>query len=229
MSNTIYIPSTEQLIAVAYHEASHHVAATKFVPGSEAMLTPNGYIHPNSGEVKPWAGVCLHDTTRTKFQEAVISWAGVLGAHMMGVRYDWSPPVPLKAKFAKDWFHMFLINGFNHQSREDQIGIMGDKRQWRTFKTAWKILSKNRARIKRLAEAIVAAQDPKRKEIENMNLSLTDRARALETLLQSLTEDHPDRPQLVEALNCLRRGENPPANLFEPSPAVNHESASDKS
>jgi hypothetical protein len=214
---------------IAYHEAGHYVAATNFGVAAFPELTPNGDYKPlPSGGFQ--LGVCDYDTSlTTKFQNAVIGWAGVIAEHMMGARYDWSPPVPLKAEFLRDWFNMVLVKGFPRLSIPDQILIAGDKRQWRTFKTAWKILSKNRARMKQIAEHVLAAQYPKRKEIENMNLSLTDRARALETLLQSLTEDHPDRPQLVEALNCLRRGENPPANLFEPSPAVNHESAIDKS
>jgi hypothetical protein len=205
----------------AYHEAAHHVGATHFRLASFPMLTPGGYLAPGSTETMPWAGVCFHDRVRSPFRQAIISWCGVIGAHISGATYEWSPPVPLCSEFLRDWFDMFLQKGFDHLSREDQLGITGDRRQWRSFKTAWRILWRNRARLKSLAAYVLAAAAPPAPETpeERERKAIASAAAALEKNLAALpAADEPNRPGLEAALADLKAGRWPSKGTAEQQP-----------
>jgi hypothetical protein len=103
---------------------------------------------------------------------------------------------------------MFLEKGFAQMSAGDKQGITSDRCSFRSFKLAWNILRRNRARMKRLAEAL----KPARPEPQAGGLSY--RATLVRSWLAALAPDHPDRPTLEHALQYLERGEDPPEALF---------------
>jgi hypothetical protein len=214
--------TSEQKVKI--EEAGHHVLATHFGASSFPMLTPGGYTPPGSSETFPYAGVCISTGPGSfPLQRCAISFAGMMAVHMCGGRWWWSPTVPLQRPYLRDWFDMFFERGFSHLSLGDRQGITCDKRQWRAFLIAWRVLRKNLARLRRLADFVVEDQAHNEKEqtmfvsqqyqphrpfvspAEQHRIALEQHAAWLEHKLDSMHKDHTGREDVEKSLADCRR------------------------
>jgi hypothetical protein len=99
----------------------------------------------------------------------------------------------------------------------------GGRNVWRCCKSAYKILSRQKARFKRLSKHL--ADDAVKKQIKlNQNkssimielfekpesLELPDRQQVLEAFISRLPADDPARPRFKKMLECIERGEKLP-------------------
>jgi hypothetical protein len=90
----------------------------------------------------------------TTFQHATISWAGPLAQCLYGTPPEYAPPYKPTALLLKDWFSA-MATQLKRFSDGDRAGILtGYKCSWRACKSAFRIVTKNRARIIRLAKAL---------------------------------------------------------------------------
>jgi hypothetical protein len=141
--------------STAIHEASHHAAADSFKIPSYPEVTPGGRSVLFPAEFPGIAGLCHLENPVTKFQSAVISWAGPLGQAMYAETPDWFPPFKPSEKMLRDWFSM-VMQQINRLSDGDRCGIRGYKDPWRACRSAFAVVRKNRARIVRLAKCLAA-------------------------------------------------------------------------
>ena len=84
---------------------------------------------------------------------------------------------------------------------------------------AYRILTRNKHKLKRLA-ALLASQTETAMKPEpeyTLKVSVAERAVLLEKHLTTLAQDHPDRERLIKILVCLRRGEEPPGEGVQTS------------
>ena len=139
---------------VAIHEASHAVAADFYGVPNYPELTPDGFSQVKQSTDPGTAGLCHLEPPFTKFQDAVISWAGFIGQCLHGTAPDWAPPFKPSEKMLRDHY-MMAMHQLKKLSGADRLGILQDYRHsWRAFRSAFRIVRKNRARILRLAKAI---------------------------------------------------------------------------
>ena len=208
-----------EITATAWHEAGHHVAALHFKIPSYPVVTPEGHYNP--GSTVAHSGVCYLDqeNTITPWQGCVIGWAGILAQALAGLRHLWMPPFKPTARDLKDWHSMMLFRR-GELSEGDQKFILGcASRSWPACKTAYRILRREMPRLRRMAKHTAAAvrKDPAKMDTKaGIEAGRTSRAQFLETHLAGLKPDAPDRARLTEILAYLKRGEEPPANLFAP-------------
>lgn len=167
---------------IAIHECGHFVAASHYQIPARPELTPNGVssLVPETSS-EGHAGVCHTAAPFTKFQFAVICWSGTLAECLCGVAPSWAPPFPPSARNLKDW-HLMVLNQADKLSRADQLGIFGvcdtgDSKKftpgsvWRSCKSAFHIIRRNRGRITRLAKSLVEAKAKADREAEEAKWS----------------------------------------------------------
>src|ERR1017187_2129084 len=100
---------SDEYFAIACHEASHAVAADKYRIPAFAEITPNGFSQlmkqstPGRGD-----GVCWLEDPITKFENAVISWSGILGQCMFATAPPFTPPVKPSRKMLRDFYSMVM-------------------------------------------------------------------------------------------------------------------------
>ena len=213
----------------AVHESGHHVAADYFHIPSYPEVTPGGrsVLAATPGA---HAGICYLENPITKFQDAVICWSGIMAQCMFATAPEWAPPFKPTKKMLKDW-HGMVRHQVKQLSDEDRIGIFGYKDTWRACKSAFAILSRNRARITRLAKYLAEAKakvDREAAELEKVaaewaanriekrtKISTAEIAVHLQNVLTNYLPDvHPLRATYERALACLKRGEEIPAELI---------------
>lgn len=142
----------------AIHEAAHAVAASRFKIRAcpevlHAGQSFTGSVFPNL------AGVCHFDDGRiTPFQRAVICWAGPLAHCLWGKEQPpFAPPYKPNRVLLADW-HSAMVTQLAQLSEGDRLGILGYADNWRSCKSAFQIVTKQRARILRLARAMVTGR-----------------------------------------------------------------------
>jgi hypothetical protein len=147
--------------SVAVHEAGHSVAASHFKIPSYPELTPHGFSRLTQSVSPEHAGLCHYDTAPINpFQYAVISWSGMMGQCLYGQPPFWAPPFKPCAMMLRDW-HGMMMQQIARLSDGDRSGIIGYRDSWRSCKSAFAIVRKNRARILRLARAMTGAHAEK--------------------------------------------------------------------
>jgi len=147
--------------SVAVHEAGHSVAASHFKIPSYPELTPHGFSRLTQSVSPEHAGLCHYDTAPINpFQYAAISWAGMMAECLYGQPPFWAPPFKPCAMMLRDW-HGMMTQQIARLSDGDRSGIIGYRDSWRSCKSAFAIVRKNRARIIRLARAMTGAHAEK--------------------------------------------------------------------
>jgi hypothetical protein len=146
-------------LTTAIHEAGHSVAADLFRIPAYPEVTPGGFSAVTGTTDARHAGVChFDDGPVSKFQLAVISWSGPLAHCLYGTRHDWMPPFKPSVKLLRDW-HGMMLQQIARLSDGDRRGILGYRDSWRSCKSAFAIVRKNRVRIIRLAKAMTGATE----------------------------------------------------------------------
>jgi hypothetical protein len=147
--------------SVAVHEAGHSVTASHFKIPSYPELTPHGFSRLTQSVSPEHAGLCHYDTAPINpFQYAAISWAGMMAECLYGQPPFWAPPFKPCAMMLRDW-HGMMTQQIARLSDGDRSGIIGYRDSWRSCKSAFAIVRKNRARIIRLARAMTGAHAEK--------------------------------------------------------------------
>jgi hypothetical protein len=148
---------SDNIYAVAIEEAGHHVVAEHYRVASFPELTPDGIsiLDPNSTPHS--AGVCHLDEPVSKFEHAAICWAGIISLCLFGVAPTWAPPFKLTKRMLRDWCSM-IFQQRHRLSDADQRGIISYADTLRACKSAFAIVTKNRARIVRLAKALAESK-----------------------------------------------------------------------
>jgi hypothetical protein len=182
---------------------------------------------PASGMVI--GGVCCRSPLRktTRYQDAVVAWSGILAELVVGAP---NPTLdvgyPLRAETLREVFDM-IVSKFETLSPTDRQLIAGYPSLWLTFKAAWKILRRQKAKLIRLAT--MKGQPPpsaeptpappmKLEQVFDRYVSRQYRAILAQEQLAKLAPNDPDREVYSKALEFLRRDEEPPADLL-PAPA----------
>jgi hypothetical protein len=204
-----------------YHSLTRRVGIPSY-----PELTPDG-VSPLMKQTMPGCGgVCWLETPVTPFQDAVISFAGILGQAMFSTAPEWAPPFKPSAKMLRDW-HNMVRQQIGKLSEGDRIGIFAYKDIWRACKSAFAIVRKNRSRITRLAKCLAESKAAADREFEKAaeavgkwaasspKLSTAEIAVHLQNALANyLPLDHTKRATYERALVCLKRGEQLPAELI---------------
>jgi hypothetical protein len=139
---------------IAIHEAGHSVAASHFRIAAYPEITPGGESRLTGAIDPKHAGVChLDDGLVTNFQDAALCWAGPLSECLYGTPPSWTPPFKPSRLMLRDW-HGMMMQQIKQFSDGDRVGILGYRDTWRSCKSAFKIVRKNKARIIRLAKAL---------------------------------------------------------------------------
>jgi hypothetical protein len=144
--------------SIAVHESGHAVAGAHFKIPAYPEITPNGESRVTGAVDPKHAGLCYLGDGRdgrpiTKFQHAAFCWAGPMSECLYGHPSSWQPPFKPSRLMLRDW-HGMMMQQIKRFSEGDQSGILAYKDTWRSCKSAFQIVTKNRVRIIRLAKAI---------------------------------------------------------------------------
>lgn len=155
----------DNIYAVAIEESAHHVVAEHYRVPSFPELTPDGIsiLDPNS--TPDSAGVCHLDEPISKFEYAAICWAGIISLCLFGVAPTWAPPFKLTKRMLRDWCSM-IYHQRQRLSDADRRGINGYADTLRACKSAYAIVTKNRARIIRLAKCLAESKTKATREAD---------------------------------------------------------------
>jgi hypothetical protein len=143
---------------IALHEGAHAVVATTFKIPAMPELTPNGFSVLAQTTEPGTAGLCHFDNGKiTPWQSAVISWAGVMTEALFGHRQFWMPPFKPSHLMLRDW-HWALLQQIGRLSATDRAGILEYKNTMRSCESAYRLVTKHKTRIVRLAKAMTAGR-----------------------------------------------------------------------
>jgi len=143
---------------IALHEGAHAVVATTFKIPAMPEITPGGYSALAQTTEPGTAGLCHFDNGKiTPWQSAVISWAGVMTEALFGHRQFWMPPFKPSHLMLRDW-HWALLQQIGRLSATDRAGILEYKNTMRSCESAYRLVTKHKTRIIRLAKALAAGR-----------------------------------------------------------------------
>ena len=143
---------------IALHEGAHAVVATTFKIPAMPEITPGGYSALAQTTEPGTAGLCHFDNGKiTPWQSAVISWAGTMAEALYGHRQFWMPPFKPSSKMLRDW-HWALLQQIGRLSATDRAGILECKNTMRSCESAYRLVTKHKTRIIRLAKAMTAGR-----------------------------------------------------------------------
>ena len=205
---------------IAVHESAHFVVSSALGHNSCPVIFDEPQPQANGRTV---AGQCLFDPIArpSAFEAAAVAWAGIIAEGLLGISYTLEMPFPLNKSTMRDWYRVVMSN-FERLSLGDQTLIAGYRDTWRTFKSSFRIVTKHKRKIERLARLMVDNKTKGQEMTSNIGSSaqtpdaLAYRATILERYLAGLPINDPDRPRYGAILACYRRGEWPPASVFEP-------------
>jgi hypothetical protein len=145
--------------SIAIHEAGHSVVASHFKIAAYPELTPGGESRLIGAVDPKHAGLChLDDGLVTNFQNAALCWAGPMAECLYGhPAASWLPPFKPSRLMLRDW-HGMMMQQIKQFSDGDRVGILGYRDTWRSCKSAFAVVTKNKARIIRLAKAMTAGR-----------------------------------------------------------------------
>lgn len=145
---------------IALHEGAHAVVATTFKIPAMPEITPGGYSALAQTTEPGIAGLCHFDNGKiTPWQLAVIGWAGTLAECLFGHRQFWMPQFKPSSKMLRDW-HWALLQQIGRLSATDRAGIWGYRNTLRSCESAYRLVTKHKTRIVRLAKAMTAGRKP---------------------------------------------------------------------
>lgn len=140
----------KRLRSLAVHEAGHAIVAAAF------------NLNPRTAIGGIGSGACLHEKG-TDFQEAAVSWAGVIAEDLFAAR-NYSrvlPSITLTRATFRDWLYAFLYAGgieeFSHVSQSDVDGIKSYPDRYETAEAAFLILANRRDTLEWKAERLADA------------------------------------------------------------------------
>jgi len=144
----------DDTFSVAVHEAGHSVSASHYKIPSYPEILHDGQSIATQTVYPDYAGLCSYDGGPVpKFQLAVISWSGLISQCLYADPPAWAPPFKPSRKLLRDW-HGMVLTQIKRLSDGDRAGILGSRDNWRSCKSAFAIVCRNRARIIRLARAM---------------------------------------------------------------------------
>jgi hypothetical protein len=148
-------PKSAEIFQIAVHEMGHFEAASyygiaaspKVFREAEKFKTPDG---------KTIVGECKVEflAKATLFQKSVIGWSGNLAEQICGVQHpSICNPFPLQKSFLKSFYYAAIADAEKIFSLTDQILIFGYANPWLSFKTAYRILKKEKSKLLRVAKS----------------------------------------------------------------------------
>jgi hypothetical protein len=144
----------DDTFSVAVHEAGHSVSASHYKIPSYPEILHDGQSVATQTMYPDYAGLCSYDGGQIPpFQLAVISWSGLISQCLYADPPAWAPPFKPSGKLLRDW-HGMVLTQIRRLSDGDRAGILGSRDNWRSCKSAFAIVCRNRARIIRLARAM---------------------------------------------------------------------------
>ena len=148
-------PEISSDLNTGIHEAGHSVCATHFKIAALPEILHDGRSIASEMIRPDAAGLCSYIERKiSPLQYAIISWGGAVAEALYGTPPGWFPPFKPTALLLQDWWAGMEVQ-IHHFSASDRAGIDGCYRQsWRACKTAFRIVTKNKARVRRLAQAI---------------------------------------------------------------------------
>ena len=197
---------------IALHECAHFVVSSALGHNSCPVIFDEPQPQANGRTV---AGQCLFDPIArpTEFQGAVVAWAGIIIEGLLGITYTLEMPFRLSKATMRDCYRVVMAN-FERLSLGDQTLIAKHKDTWRSFKSSFRIVTKHKRRILRLARLMVenktkeqmthSAQAPAKSFADlaaPIQVPLHVTAQAIATHLAGLPPDHPDRAKFEAALS----------------------------
>jgi hypothetical protein len=209
----------EEITATAFHEAAHFLGCAYFQVRAFPEVTPEGLYSP--GSTVQHAGLCHIPDPLTAYQACVVGWSGPLGQCLAGAFHDWMPKFIPTQKTLRDWFLMMLAR-LENLSDEDARMIRGGQRKiWLACKSAFKLLSRDKVRLKRIARYLASDAEKRQITLNNESimtelfqkpesLELPDRQQVLKDFLSRMSADDPARPQFQKMLESLERNEKLP-------------------
>jgi len=154
---------------VRIHEFGHFLVCSKFRINSDPQVFSEAERYPASNGAIV-AGICRIDefSKATRFQESVVGWGGVVAEALLSLQHSLGTmPFPLYKATLRDWYRVAMTN-LGRLSLGDQRLICGYKSTWVSFKAAYRILSKNKSKLVRMArpEKFAAADAAEAARIE---------------------------------------------------------------
>lgn len=128
---------------VALHEAAHWLIARNYGLRAKASIWRNA---SGDGNEKAWLGAVQRQST-TSFRTAVIGWAGMIAEREIH-HFDDASISKLKERFEE---FLEFEQEFGCLSSADMENVSSYPHQWRTFRTAWKLLQSKRAELEAAA------------------------------------------------------------------------------
>jgi hypothetical protein len=212
------------LESLAVHEISHMlVAFSQGIPATVKMqIADDGSL---SG------GFCERDFAGSKFESAVVGWAGVIGEHLLNRVSRHSTPLlyPLTEATIVKW-HWEALFFLNELSDGDRRHVSGHLDTLESCQHCFRILSKRTAEIRQdarlLADKTRIEREAKlaaRREFEAAKktasawavnpprMSTSERAEHLSSFLDGLPANDLQRIKFAPLLDCLLRGIEPGA------------------
>lgn len=228
----------EEIHRAAIHEAGHYIGCAHFKMRAWPQVVPERFYTVGPTKAISCDGVCVIPDPLTAFQSCVVGWCGPLAQCLTGANESWMPLFKVTERTLRDWYLMLLAR-LEHLSAEDARMIRGGKGKiWLACKSAFKILSRNRPRLKRIALHLAAdaekrqaasynltienpemnptiprLPEPEPEPLTETPLALPGRAQALKSFLARLRPDDPQRPKFQRMLECLERGEKLPDEI----------------
>jgi hypothetical protein len=149
-------PSEEYRVAV--HEFGHFLACVHYGIHAtpKVFSAAERYVAADGQAIM---GECRMARNGTKFEASAIAWAGMLAEHLVGVG-TFDVPFPLKKSTLPEWFSIAMCQTM---TPSDRSMIFGYEAPWRSFKAAYRILSRKRWKLARLAQlkASSAMREPR--------------------------------------------------------------------
>jgi len=146
--------SEGELISTTIHEAGHAVCATRFRIAAFPEITPGGFSQILQKTDPGVTGLCHFDSGPiTQFQSAVIAWCGPMSECLLGQPPFFLPQFKPSRALLRDW-HSAAMQQVGRFSDTDRRGILGYRDTWRSCKSAFQVVTRNKSRIVRLAKAI---------------------------------------------------------------------------
>jgi hypothetical protein len=219
------------LSAVATHESGHFEVSRVFNVAATMRI-----IIDDEGNIRE--GCCWQDFEATAFEKSCISFGGIVAEHLTGHIYRHGPKTvfPLDAHFLPRW-HDEVIFHRAELSDSDRAGILsvGGEHTLEACQFCFRTLSRrlrelkedaallaDKTRVERAAKlADVRERDAAKKLAAEWaanppKLSTAYRATVLEDYLRNTPADAPERAKFKMMLDCLKRGQEPPAELEKP-------------
>jgi len=179
--------TSTQINETAVHEAGHFLGCAHFQMRAFPEVTPFGFYSPSS--TVPCTGVCRIPDPLTPYQACVVGWCGPLAQCLTGATESWMPSFKVTERTLRDWYLMLLAR-LEHLSAEDARMIRGGQGKiWLACKSAFKILSRDKPRLKRIARhlAVVAEKE----QANPFSLKLTTPYEPMNATIPRLPEPEP--------------------------------------